>query len=67
MNPSQFPTEKFRLIFVMNTFEKCFSSAKKMRNDHLFPLFEWKGSVGLFFQCDRVVDRFQGTEELSLP
>ena len=33
-------------------------TAKKMRNDHLFPLFEWKGSVGLFFQCDRVVDRF---------
>ena len=30
MNPSQFPTEKFRLIFVMNTFEKCFSSAKKL-------------------------------------
>ena len=31
MNPSQFPTEKFRLIFVMNTFEKCFTTAKKLQ------------------------------------
>ena len=61
------PTEKFLLMVVMNTYKLVLYIKTYQRSYNLFSLFEWEGSVSLFFQRYCVIDGFEGVEEMSLP